>query len=100
MITYRLTSKSISPTVPLNKDEVRRIKILARASKKCARRMGTGTRVAFNSSPVREAVVVKLYTNLDDPIHWKGDKPFFIRIKFDDNGQEVLTHSSSLRVIK
>jgi hypothetical protein len=47
----------------------------------------------------REAQVVEVVLDIDK-ISWKGHKPFFIKVKFYDNGQLALVHTSSLKVKK
>jgi hypothetical protein len=56
-----------------------------------------GTHVVFGGQ--REAQVVEVVLDIDK-ISWKGHKPFFIKVKFYDNGQLALVHTSSLKVKK
>jgi hypothetical protein len=96
MITYRITSKNtqIKQKPSSDKEEVL-ARILERASTKATKLFPVGSKVVWVGSK-REGEVLAVHTEMSK-VHWKKEKPFFIRIKFLDNEQIVLTHSSSIR---
>lgn len=102
MITYRITSKIIPNTVSsANKEDQVKTKILLRALQKAQKVFPLGCTVKFKGTN-REATVISYRSTITDSV-WKGQKPFFIQIKFHDdlNPTVVLVHSSSLnRVAK
>jgi len=96
MITYRITSKTTSekPSSSSSKEGVLE-RILERASTKATKLFPVGSKIVWVGSK-REGEVLAVHTEMSK-VHWKKEKPFFIRIKFLDNEQIVLTHSSSIR---
>lgn len=97
MITYRITSKSTSQeqSHTLDAKEQKLQTILDRAVKRAVINYPIGCTVELLGSK-RRAEVLDIFMTVEKA-HWKKLKPFFIRIKFQDNGQVVLTHGSSIR---
>lgn len=92
MITYRITSKSIPQELNRSSDKA---KILERAAKKATHIYKEGDTVIFKGSK-RLATIVGFVLD-PDVVHWKGHKPFFIKLKFHDDGMIVATHGASIR---
>ena len=94
MISYQIISKHIShkPAATLND---RKLKIFERATKRAINIFKPGVRVLFGGN--RPAHVVEVVLDIKS-VNWKGIKPFFIKIKFEDTGDIGLAHSSSLRL--
>ena len=97
MISYKIISKNISQKPLLTSDEHVRAKIFERATSRAVKIFKPETRVVFGGQ--RQGVVVEVVLDIHS-ISWKGHKPFFIKVKFDDNGQVALVHTSSLKVKK
>ena len=97
MISYKIISKN-TPHLPIpTLNNTIKDKIFARATSKAVQIYKPNTKVIFGGQ--REAVVVEVVLDMER-ISWKGHKPFFIKVKFDDNGQLALVHASSLKVMK
>jgi len=92
MITYRITSKSTSPEPKHSSDKAR---VLERAAKKATHIYKEGDTVVFKGSK-RLATIVGFVLD-PEVVHWKGLKPFFIKLKFHDDGMVVATHGASIR---
>lgn len=102
MITYRITSK-ITPSAnsSANKEDQVKTKILLKALQKAQKVFPLGCTVKFKGTN-REATVLGYRSTITESV-WKGQKPFFIQIKFHDDLKPdvVLVHSSSLtRVVR
>jgi len=97
MISYRITSKSTSPSGTNTSGNNARDKIFQRAVKKASKNLPDGQLVEFIGNK-RKATVIEVVKDINK-VHWKGEKPFYIKIKFHDNDQCVLCHSSSLRKV-
>jgi hypothetical protein len=98
MISYRITSKSISQTPVSTSGDVNKDKIFNRAISKAIKVFSPGDKVMFIGLK-RKAEVLEILLDINR-VSWKGEKPFFIKIKFEDNDQVVLSHSSSLKRVK
>jgi hypothetical protein len=66
--------------------------------RKASKTFPVGQAVEFIGNK-RKADIVEVLKDINK-VHWKGDKPFYIKIKFRDTEQCVLCHSSSLRKVK
>lgn len=99
MITYRITSKSTQSTNSSVKDDPKE-KILLKALQKAQRTFPLGATVRAKGSK-REGTVMSYRTTVDTAA-WKGQKPFFIFIKFHDDRPQntVLAHSSSIMKVR
>ena len=96
MISYQIISKHISHKPAATLDE-RKLKVFERATSRAINVFKPGARVLFGGNRPAHVVEVVLDINL---INWKGMKPFFIKIKFEDTGDIGLAHASSLRLKK
>jgi len=102
MITYKITSKHIplQPATTSPKPSQDHLeKILRKATIKAFKVFPPGCSVRFKGSK-REGTVMGIRVKVDD-CSWKGQKPFFINVKFHDDQpvNNVLAHSSSLERI-
>lgn len=95
MISYRITSKT-SATIPDNTSG--KDLILSRAVKKATHLYKVGDLFSWRGSK-RKGTILEIVAE-PTRVHWKGEKPFFIKLKFDDNGQTVLAHASSIKKVK
>ena len=87
MITYRITSKK-TPAKPArisreSTEAAKLEKILRKASLKAFKVFPVGSTVKFKGTN-REGTVIAIRTTMED-VSFKGEKPFFINIRFHDD---------------